>query len=69
MLYSLLFFGSSLQKLDVSIAYAVWSALGTAFVSAVGIAFFGEQFDAVKVSCIFCIIAGVIGLNLRDAAV
>lgn len=65
-LMSLLAFATSLPQIDVSIAYAVWSACGTALVSAVMILWFGEKADAVKISCISCIVVGVIGLNLRD---
>jgi small multidrug resistance pump len=63
---SLLGFATALAKIDVSIAYACWSATGTALVSIVGITFFGEQFDMVKVLCVSLILVGVIGLNLRD---
>ena len=63
---SLLAFATSLPQIDVSIAYAVWSACGTALVSAVMIIWFGEKADPVKIACIICIILGVVGLNLRD---
>jgi small multidrug resistance pump len=63
---SLLGFASALAKIDVSIAYACWSATGTALVSVVGITLFGEEFDVVKILCISLILVGVIGLNLRD---
>ena len=63
---SLLGFASALAKIDMSIAYACWSATGTALVSVVGIFFFGEAFDIIKVLCVSLILLGVIGLNLRD---
>mmetsp|Transcript_26880 Transcript_26880/g.75547 ORF Transcript_26880/g.75547 Transcript_26880/m.75547 type:complete len:98 (-) Transcript_26880:137-430(-) len=43
----------------------IWAALGTAVVSATGVLYFGESIDAVKISCLMMIIAGVIGLNMR----
>lgn len=63
---SLLGFASALAKIEMSIAYACWSATGTALVSVVGIFFFGEAFDIIKVLCVSLILLGVIGLNLRD---
>jgi len=64
--FSLLGFAASLPKIDVSVAYAVWSALGTAFVSAAGILLFGEKCDRLKIASIVMIVAGVVGLNMSD---
>jgi small multidrug resistance pump len=58
-------FNISLAQLDVSVAYAVWSALGTTLVTAVGFCFFGESLDMAKILYLAMIICGVIGLNLR----
>jgi small multidrug resistance pump len=63
---SLLGFAASLPKIDVSVAYAVWSALGTAFVSAAGILLFGEKCDRLKIASILMIVAGVVGLNMSE---
>ena len=56
-----------LKKLELGIAYAVWSGVGTAITALIGIALFGEAMTAVKVGCILLIIGGVIGLNLSGA--
>jgi len=58
-------FNLSLARIEVGIAYAVWSALGTMLVSAAGIAFFDESADPWKVTCLFLIATGVVGLNIR----
>eukprot|EP00538_Stauroneis_constricta_P002905 CAMPEP_0119549032 /NCGR_PEP_ID=MMETSP1352-20130426/2816_1 /TAXON_ID=265584 /ORGANISM="Stauroneis constricta, Strain CCMP1120" /LENGTH=276 /DNA_ID=CAMNT_0007594469 /DNA_START=512 /DNA_END=1342 /DNA_ORIENTATION=+ len=58
-------FAIALKNINVSVAYAIWAALGTAVVSATGVLYFGESIDAVKISCLMMIIAGVIGLNMR----
>jgi small multidrug resistance pump len=58
-------FAVALGQIEVGIAYACWAALGTAIVNTVAIVFFGEPVDAVKILCLFLIVAGVIGLNLR----
>lgn len=54
----------ALKVIDVSVAYAVWSGLGTALIVAIGIAWFHEAVNVPKVACIGLIIAGVVGLNL-----
>ena len=59
-------FFTSLAKIEVGIAYACWSALGTLIVSTVGILFFGESADRTKLVCLLLITLGVTGLNLRE---
>lgn len=59
-------FNIALERIDVSVAYALWSALGTVLVSTAGVVFFGESYDAFKLLCIALIISGVVGLNIRD---
>ena len=63
---SMVGFNISLAKIDVSVAYAVWSALGTTLVTAVGFFWFGESLDATKVLYLGMIVSGVVGLNLRQ---
>mmetsp|Transcript_3211 Transcript_3211/g.4676 ORF Transcript_3211/g.4676 Transcript_3211/m.4676 type:complete len:87 (+) Transcript_3211:2177-2437(+) len=63
---SLLSFAACLKKIDVSIAYAIWSALGTALVSVAGFTMFGEEVNTVKVVSLALIMIGVVGLNLSD---
>jgi small multidrug resistance pump len=54
----------ALKKIDVSVAYAVWSGLGTALIASVGVLWFREPLNALKVISLLLIIMGVIGLNL-----
>lgn len=53
------------RQMSVSVAYAVWSGLGTAAIAAVGVLAFGERMDAVKLSALALIILGVVVLNLH----
>ena len=55
------------KSMSVSVAYAVWSGLGTAAIAAVGTIAFGERIDAVKLTALGLIIVGVIVLNLHSA--
>lgn len=57
-------FSFSLKQLDVSVAYAVWSGLGTALIAVIGFIMFNEQLSAMKLCAIALIIAGVVMLNL-----
>jgi small multidrug resistance pump len=54
----------ALKRIDVSVAYAVWSGLGTALIAAVGVLCLKEPLNALKVASLVLIIIGVIGLNL-----
>jgi small multidrug resistance pump len=54
----------ALKKIDVSITYAIWSGVGTALITVIGIAYFREPSTILKIASIGLIIIGVIGLNL-----
>jgi len=58
----------ALKKLDVSIAYAVWSGVGTALIAAIGVLWFREPATALKFISLGLIIIGVVGLNLSGGA-
>lgn len=55
------------RTMPVSVTYAVWSGLGTALVAVIGAAFLGERLDAVKISALGMIVAGVVLLNATSA--
>lgn len=57
----------AVRHISVSVAYAIWSGLGTALVSAVGVLLLGERMDLLKTVALAMIIAGVVILNLRGA--
>jgi small multidrug resistance pump len=54
----------ALKKIDVSVAYAVWSALGTTLAVSIGILWFKEPATAMKFVSLALIITGLIFLNL-----
>ena len=47
-----------------SVAYAVWSELGTALMAFMGIAWFAEPRTALKALALGLIVLGVVGVNL-----
>lgn len=57
----------TLRTIDVSIAYAVWSGLGTAIIAVVGMIWFKEPITVIKVFSLCLIIMGVVGLNLDSS--
>lgn len=57
----------ALKSFEVSVAYAVWSGVGVAVISLVGILYFQEPLTALKVGSLVLIVAGVAGLNLGGA--
>lgn len=59
-------FPIALKTVDVSIAYAIWSGVGTAAITIIGIYYFKEPATAIKMVSIFVIMLGVAGLNLSD---
>jgi len=54
----------TLKVIDISIAYAVWSGLGTVLITIVGILWFKEPASVTKILSIALIVIGVVGLNL-----
>ena len=65
---SFVFLTLSIHRIDISIAYAIWSALGTALVATIGIVYFGEAVTAWKLLFLAVIVFGVVGLNLSETA-
>ena len=58
--------GLALRGIELSIAYAVWSGVGTAVVAAIGIVWFGESAVGWKLLCLGLIVLGVVGLHLSE---
>jgi small multidrug resistance pump len=56
----------AVNRLDVSVAYAVWSGMGTALVAMIGLWFFQESVTAIKVVALGLIIVGVVMLHLTS---
>ena len=56
-----------LRDLPIGLTYAVWAAVGTALIAAIGIFAFGEPMTTMKLLSLALIIAGTIGLNLAGS--
>lgn len=64
--YPLSFFMLSLvlRRMSIAVAYAVWSAVGTAAIAVIGAVAFGERLTVTRVVFLAVIVAGVVGLQL-----
>ncbi len=65
-LTSLVFLTLALKRIEVSVAYAVWSGMGIVIISVMGLFYFNEQLSLAKVIAILLIIIGVVTLNLSE---
>ncbi len=54
----------ALKKLDISVAYAIWSGVGTALVVIIGMVWFKEPVLLLKFVFVGLIIMGVAGLEM-----
>lgn len=58
----------TLRSLEIGIVYAIWSAVGTVMIAAIGIVFLGETTTLTKMIGLALVIAGVVVLNLGGAS-
>jgi small multidrug resistance pump len=58
----------ALKRIDVSVAYAVWSGVGTALIATIGVLWFKEPITLLKLVSLALIVGGVVGLNLSGGA-
>jgi len=63
-LLSLAMLTFALKKFEVSTAYAIWSGLGVALITIIGVVLFKESLTFTKVLGIVLIIIGVVALQL-----
>lgn len=54
----------ALKKIDLSVAYAIWSGLGTAAVVLMGVVFFKEPISLARAFFMGLILVGVVGLKM-----
>lgn len=64
---SLSFLTLAVKTIDVGVAYATWTGLGTALIATIGIVWFKEPATALKLISLSLIIIGAISLNQSSA--
>jgi small multidrug resistance pump len=65
---SFYFFSLAIKRMDFGAAYAIWAGLGTALIALIGVIYFRDGVDIIKVISLAAIVAGVIGLNFSGAS-
>jgi small multidrug resistance pump len=58
----------ALKKIEVGMAYAIWSGAGTVLIVAIGAMYFNEMLSVQKIVFIALIVVGVIGLNVSGTS-
>lgn len=56
----------ALKQLELGMAYAIWSGLGTVLIAIISFAFLKEPMPLVKILSIGLVVAGVVGLKLSS---
>lgn len=54
----------AIKKIDVSVAYAVWSGVGIGLIAVIGVCCFHEPITLLKAAGLLAIIGGILALNL-----
>jgi small multidrug resistance pump len=57
----------AVKRIDMSVSYAIWSGVGTALITLIGVMWFRESLTPVQIGSIVLIIAGVVGLRAGAA--
>ncbi|WP_220702356.1 SMR family transporter [Bacillus sp. PK3_68] len=55
---------SAMKTIDLSVAYSVWTGIGTVGAATVGVILYKERMNLYRVSCVFGIIACVLAWRL-----
>ena len=58
----------AIKTIELSVAYAIWSGIGTALTAAIGMLYFKEPATTVKMVSLGLIVIGVIGLHSASVA-
>jgi small multidrug resistance pump len=67
-LLSFVLLARALKVLDVGVAYAIWSGVGTAMIAAIGMLAFGESHAWPRFVFLGFILAGVAGLQVSGSS-
>jgi quaternary ammonium compound-resistance protein SugE len=68
MILSYIFLSLGAKNLPIGTAYAVWTGIGAVGTAIYGILYFDEPRDILRLSFIFLIVIGIIGLRLTYKA-
>jgi len=58
----------ALKTIPLGTGYAVWTGIGAVGTAVIGMAFFGESREVLRILCLLLIIGGVAGLRFASAS-
>ena len=58
------FLGFAMKHFSLGTLYATWSGLGVSLLAVIGILFFGDEINLLKIVSFALVIAGIVGLNI-----
>ncbi|OWT32654.1 QacE family quaternary ammonium compound efflux SMR transporter [Methanobrevibacter sp. 87.7] len=67
MVLSLVFLSMSFDKIPMGTAYACWTAIGAVSICIVGMLFFNEPHDFLRILFLTLVIIGIVGLKFTSA--
>lgn len=56
----------AIKTLPIGTAYAIWTGIGAAGTAVIGILFFGDSAQVIRMCCLLFIVVGVIGLKVAQ---
>lgn len=64
---ALFLLSQSVKQIDISVVYAIWSGVGIALITAIGVLVFNEQLSLSRGLFIVLIAIGVVGLQMTSS--
>lgn len=58
----------ALKTIPMGTAYAVWTGIGAVGIAIIGMGWFGEPVNLIRIACISMIILGIAGLKITGAS-
>ena len=62
------FLGGAMRHFSLSVVYATWSGVGVGLLAIIGIVFFDDSINPLKLASFLLVILGIVGLNMSGIA-
>lgn len=66
LLLSIFFLSLAIRAIPISVAYALWTGIGIIGALTVGVIFYNEPFDALRIICVAFILVGIVGIHVAE---
>ena len=64
MILSFYFLSNAVKSIPIGTAYGIWTGIGAVGTAILGILFFGESKEIIRIFFIFLIVVGIVGLKI-----